>query len=126
MPVIRVDIPEGQSPETKQALYDAIHDGTTWANEHIWISLAEKFSPAGDRQVLMTVDLRPGRGGEEERLRKLFDKLQPAFESAIGTTAEDLIILVRDFPQEACLSGGAPLPPLESLTPTLGAADAAE
>lgn len=128
MPIIRVDIPEGQSQETKQVLYDAIYDGiaTSWADEHIWITLAEKFSPPGDQQVLMTVDLRPGRGDEEARLRLLFDKLQPTFEKTIGTTSEDMIILIRDFPQEACLSGGAPLPPVESLTPKLDVANAAE
>jgi hypothetical protein len=30
-----------------------------------------------------------------------------------------LIVLIRDFPQEACLSEGKPLPSLESLTPDL-------
>ena len=32
MPIIRVDIPEGQSQETKQTLYDAIYDSiaTSW------------------------------------------------------------------------------------------------
>jgi phenylpyruvate tautomerase PptA (4-oxalocrotonate tautomerase family) len=128
MPIIRVDIPEGQSQETKQTLYDAVHHAiaTTWADEHIWITLSEKFSPAGDQQVLMTVDLRPGRGDEEKRLRALFDVLQPKFEKAIGTTPENMIVLIRDFPQEACLSGGAPLPPLDSLTPRLDSAEAAE
>lgn len=122
MPIIRVDIPEGHDRETRAQLYEAIHHciATTWAKEHIWIALREKFSPPGDRQVLVTVDLRPGRGGEAERLRKLFDGLQRAFEPLIGTTAKDLIVLIRDFPQEAALSEGGPLPPLESLSPDIG------
>ena len=121
MPLIRIDIPEGRTNQEKQVLYDAVYDGiaTTWANEHIWITLCDKFTPAGNNQVLMTVDLRPGRGGEEARLRALFDKVQPVFEKITGTGPKDMIILVRDFPQEACLSGGAPLPPLDTLTPDL-------
>ncbi len=124
MPLVRIDIPEGHTREEKQTLYAAAHEGiaTTWAKEHIWIALGEKFSPPGDAQVIMTVDLRPGRGGDEERLRALFDKLQPAFQEVIGTGPEDMIVLVREFPQEACLSGGGPLPPLDTLTPDLDAA----
>ena len=36
-----------------------------------------------------------------------------------GHSRDDMIILVRDFPQHACLTGGDELPPLESLTPEL-------
>lgn len=125
MPLIRVDIPEGQSRETEQALYDVIHDGilTTWASDHIYIALSEKFPAPGDRQVLMTVDLRRGRGNEAECLRAPFDVLQPAFEKALGTGPEDLIVLVRHFPQEACLPGGKTPHPLGGLTPDPEAAE---
>ena len=121
MPIIRVDIPEGHSREEKQELYRTVHDSiaSTWANQHIWIALREKFTLEGDVSVLITVDLRPGRGREQERLRAFFDAIQPTFHRIAGTTREDMIILVRDFPQHACLSGGDELPPLESLTPEL-------
>lgn len=121
MPIIRVDIPEGHSREAKQELYRTVHDAiaSTWANQHIWIALREKFTPEGDVSVMVTVDLRPGRGREQERLRAFFDAVQPTFHRIVGTTREDMIILVRDFPQDACLSGGDELPPLESLTPEL-------
>ena len=121
MPIIRVDIPEGHSREERQELYRTVHDAiaSTWANQHIWIALREKFTPEGDVSVMVTVDLRPGRGREQERLRAFFDAVQPVFHRIVGTTPEDMIILVRDFPQHACLSGGDELPPLESLTPEL-------
>ena len=121
MPIIRIDIPEGHSREEKQELHRTVHDAiaSTWANQHIWITLREKFSPEGDVSVIVTVDLRPGRGREQERLRAFFDAIEPAFRSIVGATREDMIILVRDFPQHACLSGGDELPPLESLTPML-------
>ena len=121
MPIIRVDIPEGHSRDEKQELNRTVHDSiaSTWANQHIWIALREKFTPEGDVSVLITVDLRPGRGREQERLRAFFDAIQPTFHRIVGTTREDMIILVRDFPQHACLSGGDELPPLESLTPEL-------
>ena len=123
MPLFRIDIPEGHTQEQKQVLFDAVHSAvaTTWAKEHIWIALREKFSPPGDRQVLITVDLRPGRGHEEQRMRALLETIQPAFAETIGTARRDTIVLVREFPQEACLSGRARLPPLEALTPDLDA-----
>ena len=121
MPIIRIDIPEGHSRAEKQELHRTVHDAiaSTWANQHIWIALREKFSPEGDVSVIVTVDLRPGRGREQERLRVFFAAIEPAFRSIVGATREDMIILVRDFPQHACLSGGDELPPLESLTPML-------
>ena len=125
MPLIRVDIPHGHDRETKQALYDAIHDGifATWATDHIYISLRERFAPAGDRQVLFTFDLRPGRDDEAGRLDRLFDAVQPAFENALGTRREDFILLVRHFPAEACLPGGTVPNPLARLTPGVKAAE---
>jgi hypothetical protein len=121
MPIIRVDVPAGHGKKKLAALYQAIERwiAAAWAKEHIWISLREKFSPPGNRQVIVTVDLRPGRGKERERLRVFFDGIQKAFKPLIGTTPEDLIVLIRDFPQHACLSGGDELPPLKSLTPKL-------
>lgn len=122
MPIIRVDIPEGHDRDTKDALYRALYDAVagTWATGHIWIALSEKYSPSGNAQVIVTVDLRPGRGGEADRLRALFDRVQGDFERLIGTSSKDMIVLIRDFPDEACLSEGGPLPPLESLTPAMG------
>jgi len=122
MPIIRCDIPEGHSREIKDGLHRVLFDAIaeTWAKEHIWIALREKHGPRDDRRVIMSVDLRPGRGGEGERLAALFSRVQSEFERLIGTAPEDLIVVIRDFPHEACLSGGAPLPPLEQLTPEVG------
>lgn len=120
MPIIRCDIPSGHSAETKDALYKILHNAIAdnWAKEHIWIALSEKHAPPENKQVILTVDLRPGRGNEEQRRNALFDQVQQEFQRLIGTREDDLILLIRDFPDEACLSGGAPLPPLESLTPS--------
>lgn len=106
---------------TLRKLHGAVHHwiATTWAKEHIWIALHEKIAMPGDRQVIMTVDLRPGRGGESRRLRIFFDGIQKAFRDLIGTEAKDLIVLIREFPQHACLSEGGELPLLASLTPEL-------
>ena len=113
MPVIRIDIPEGHSREEKQELHRTVHDAiaTTWANQHIWIALREKFTPEGDVPVIITVDLRPGRRREQDRLRAFSDAIEPVFRRIVGATREDMIILVRGFPQHACLSGGDELPP---------------
>lgn len=119
MPIIRCDIPSGHDTATKDALYKALHRAIAenWAKEHIWIALSEKHTPDDNNQVMMTVDLRPGRGNEAARRDALYDQVQREFEALIGTKAEDFILLIRDFPDEACISAGAPLPPLESLTP---------
>lgn len=121
MPIIRVDVPEGHGREKLGKIYDAVERWmiATWAKEHIWISIGEKFTPPGNKQVIMTVDLRPGRGKEEERLRALFDGLQKELAALIGTAPETMIVLIRYFEQGACLSGGDPLPSLEELTPAL-------
>lgn len=121
MPIVRCDIPEGHDRATKDALYAILHQAIAdnWAKEHIWISLNEKYSPEGNAQVIMTIDLRPGRGGDSERLAATFDQVQAAFHPLIGTRADDLIVVVRTFGDADCLSGGGPLPPLESLTPAL-------
>lgn len=128
MPIIRVDVPEGHGREKLAQIYDAVEHwiARTWAKEHIWIAVSEKFTPPGNTQVIMTVDLRPGRGQEKERLRALFDGLQQRIQGLIGTAPENMIVLVRDFGQDACLSGGDPLPPLAVLTPDLKDIKAAE
>lgn len=121
MPIIRVDVPEGHGREKLGAIHDAVERWmiATWAKEHLWISVSEKFTPPGNRQTIVTVDLRPGRGREEERLRAFFDGLQKELARLIGTTPDNMIVLIRYFEQGACLSGGDPLPSLEELTPDL-------
>ena len=62
----------------------------------------------------------PAAGREQERLHAFFDAVEPVFREIVGATREDVIVLVREFHQHACLSGGEELPSLESLTPALG------
>ena len=74
MPIVRVDVPEGHSRQAlvllKRSLEASI--ARTWAREHSSVALREMLSEPGDRAVIMTVDLRPGRGQELERAKALY------------------------------------------------------
>jgi hypothetical protein len=93
---------------------------TTWAKEHIYVAVREMIAEPGDRSCLATVDLRPGRGREEERAQALYRILLAALQSGFGTDPDRFVLLVREF-EERCfvVSGGKRLPPLAELTPTL-------
>jgi hypothetical protein len=77
------------------------------------------YAEPKETTVILTVDLRDGRGQEGERTRALFDEALKACNRILGTTGENLIVLVRKFDQDECISGGAKLPPLSHLTPEL-------
>lgn len=91
----------------------------TWAREHIWIAVRGMYAELGEATVILTVDLRDGRGQEKERTRALFNEALAVFNSVLGTKADGLILLVRKFMQDECISGGAELPALSQLTPEL-------
>ena len=74
----------------------------------------------GDRTAMVTVDLRPGRGKEEERAQALYKEVLSALESGLDTDPERFVLLVREFPERCfVVSGGQRLPPLERITPGL-------
>ena len=47
--------------------------------------------------VIMTVEVREGRGHEKERTQALFDEAQDVFGRVVGTKSEEHILLVRQF-----------------------------
>jgi hypothetical protein len=121
MPLIRLDIPEGMDRDTRLRIRRRISEcvARTWFKEHIWIALHEMVVERGERTVIMTIEVRPGRGQEAERTRALFTLAQEVMADEIGTTPEEMILLVREFPQHLCISGGDQLPDLDTATPDL-------
>ena len=121
MPIIRADVPDwatrAQMAELRSELHQCIE--RTWAREHIWIAVRGMYAEASDAAVILTVDLRDGRGQESERTQALFEESLEVCNRILGTTAEHLILLVRKFGQDECISGGDGLPPLSQLTPEL-------
>ncbi|HEX2651265.1 MAG TPA: hypothetical protein VHN19_15150 [Burkholderiales bacterium] len=122
MPVIRVDIPQGHPRpkllELKRAVEQAI--ARTWAKEHIYVAVHEMLAEPGDCSAIVTVDLRPGRGQEEERAQALYKALLAALKKGFGTDPDRFVLLVREFPERCfVVSGGKRLPPLSHLTPSL-------
>ena len=74
----------------------------------------------GDRSAIVTVDLRPGRGGEEQRAATLYREVLDALKKGMNIDPSRFVLLVREFPERAfVVSGGKRLPPLEQITPEL-------
>ena len=121
MPFVRVDVPEGLSRDTKSriraGLYDAI--AKSWFKEHIWIAIRDMYAEPGDKTVLMSCGVRPGRGQEAERTQALYDYAQKVMEKEIGTAPDEMILVMHEFEQHMCISGGGQLPPLGGGTPAL-------
>jgi len=120
MPIIRVDIPEGQSREVRKELKRSLEDciARTWAKDHIYVAVHEVM--AEDRTVMMTVDLRPGRGKEAERARALYREVLEILGRTVGVDPDRFVLLIREFPDWAfVVDGGKSLPPLSEITPAL-------
>ena len=122
MPIVRVDVPEGHPREALLRIKRSIEDSIarTWAKDHIYVAVREMLAEPGDRSAIVTVDLRPGRGREEERASALYEQVLAALRENIGTDADRFVLLVREFPERAfVVDGGKRLPPLERITPNL-------
>jgi hypothetical protein len=121
MPIVRVDIPDWATKTEMANLKKELHGciERTWAREHIWIAVRHMCTEEGGSTVILTVDLRDGRGQEKERTQALFDETLRVCNRLFGTTEDKLIVLVRKFRQDECVSGGGELPPLVELTPVL-------
>ncbi len=119
MPIVRVDVPQSLSHEKKMEIRREMHGciARTWFREHIWIAVRPYASEPGERMVIMTVEVRKGRGHDKERSEALFEEALDVFERIIGTQRNELIVLCRKFAQEDCISGGDELPPLSEATP---------
>ncbi len=122
MPVVRVDVPEGHPRakllDLKRKVEDAI--ARTWAKDHIYVAVKEMTAEPGDRSAIVTVDLRPGRGKEEERAAALYKEVLGALKSGFDTDPNRFVLLVREFPERCfVVDGGQRLPPLEQITPRL-------
>ncbi len=122
MPILRADVPSWATPKQLSVLRSGLRGCVerTWAREHIWVSVRGMHAEPGDPTVILTIDLRAGRGEEQARTQALFDQALALCDEVLGTTGDKLILLVRTFGQENCISGGAELPPLSELTPQLG------
>jgi len=121
MPIVRVDVPDWATRAQMAQLQSELHGciERTWAREHIWVAVRGMYAEPKDATVILTVDLRDGRGQESERTKALFEEASAVCLRVLGTTDERMIVLVRKFAQDECVSGGGALPPLSQLTPEL-------
>jgi len=121
MPIVRADVPEWLSHEQRTEIRKELHGciARTWFKEHIWIAVRTYTSEPQERTVIMTVEVRGGRGHDKERAEACFDESLDVFSRIIGTKADELIVLCRKFGQEDCISGGDELPPLSEATPDI-------
>jgi phenylpyruvate tautomerase PptA (4-oxalocrotonate tautomerase family) len=122
MPIIRVDIPEGHSREARMQLKRGLEESIarTWARDHIYVAVHEVM--AEDQTIIVTVDLRPGRGQEAQRARLFYREVMELLDKTVGVDPERFVLLIREFPHWAfVVDGGTGLPPLEQITPALAA-----
>jgi phenylpyruvate tautomerase PptA (4-oxalocrotonate tautomerase family) len=118
MPIVQVDIPEGQSAATKDRLreglkhaIDTVFDPAQRGRypetrQWIYVSVRESYGHVGDGLPTVTVDTRPGRKPEQklELARRICD----VFESALGT--RKVYVLLRETPAADHIGGGESLP----------------
>jgi hypothetical protein len=127
MPIIRVDVPEGQSREKLLDLRHRVRDAVarTWAKEHIYVAMREIIVDPGECTIVVTVDLRGGRGYEEQRAAALYREILHALRQGMKVDENRFVLLIREFPERCfVVSGGQRLPPLEQITPELAEAAA--
>lgn len=122
MPVVRVDVREGHPRAKLLALRGQLESAVarTWAKDHIYVSVNQFPADDADRTVIMTVDLRPGRGQEKERSAALYRESLKALEELVDADPQRFVLLVREFPERSfVVDGGMSLPPLSDITPSL-------
>jgi len=122
MPIVRIDVPEGHPRNELLQLKRRVEESIarTWAKEHIYVAVREMLAEPGDRSAIVTVDVRPGRGGEEQRAAALYREVLDALKKGMNIDANRFVLLVREFPERGfVVSGGKRLPPLEQITPEL-------
>lgn len=121
MPIVRVDIPEGHSRNTKAELrrrvWQCIHE--TWAKEHIYVAVREMYTEPGEEQAIVTVDLRPGRGQEQARTNALYRGVAQAFEDMPEPKPRTFVLLVRQVSADGFATEAGPLPDLSKITPAI-------
>src|SRR5947207_1860954 len=107
MPIVRADVPDWASRDQLASLREGLHGciERTWAREHIWVAVRPVYAEPNEATVILTVDLRDGRGQEKERTQALFSEALEVCNRVLGTKEDTLILLVRKFGQDECVSG---------------------
>ena len=113
MPLIRVVIPEGTSPEKKDNIRTNIKEAVlrTLApkeTKYDYVSISEAFGVIGDGLPVVDVDLRPGRSPERKKAH--VDEISRILLEELNVKAEDIYVLFRENPAENHYTGGTPLP----------------
>ena len=113
MPLIRVVVPEGTSPEKKDNIRTNIKEAVlrTLApkeTKYDYVSISEAFGVVGDGLPVVDVDLRPGRS--PERKKALVDEISRILLEELNIKENDIYVLFRENPAENHYTGGTPLP----------------
>ena len=113
MPLIRVVVPEGTSPEKKDNIRTNIKEAVlrTLApkeTKYDYVSISEAFGVIGDGLPVVDVDLRPGRS--PERKKALVDEISRILLEELNVKEEDIYVLFRENIAENHYTGVTPLP----------------
>ena len=113
MPLIRVVVPEGTSPEKKDNIRTNIKEAVlrTLApkeTKYDYVSISEAFGVIGDVLPVVDVDLRPGRS--PERKKALVDEISRILLEELNVKEEDIYVLFRENIAENHYTGVTTLP----------------
>ena len=88
MPIVRADVPEWLTREQRLEIRAELDKciAKTWFKEHIWVAVRPYTSEPEERTVIVTVEVRSGRGHELERAEAMFVESLDALNRIVGTT----------------------------------------
>ncbi len=120
MPLVRVQIPQGHTDETKQKLWQALKGAVDETlspggksadprvSKYEYVSITEAYAAIGAGVPTVTVDLRPGRPAE--RKAALARAIGQAFQEIMDIAPAEVYLLFREAPASEHYCGGEPLP----------------
>ena len=115
MPLVRVDIIKGKSPEYKKALLDCIHDGLMeaiqiedWDRFQRIVEInREDFETApGKTDAFMIIEITMFEGRSKEQKKAVIECVTSRLAEKLGIQPTDVFIVIQDPPDENWGLGG--------------------
>jgi 4-oxalocrotonate tautomerase family enzyme len=115
MPLVRVDIIKGKSPEYKKSMLDCIHRGLVDAlsiedwdrfQRIVEIDRADFEIPAGKTECFTVIELTLFPGRTKEQKRAVIEGVTEKLHEALSIPREDVFIIIHEPPLENWGLGG--------------------
>ena len=115
MPLVRVDIIKGKSPEYKKTMLDCIHSGLVEAlsikdwdrfQRIVEIDRADYEIPSGKTECFTVIELTLFPGRTKEQKRAVIEGITEKLLEALSIPREDVFIIINEPPLENWGLGG--------------------